>query len=129
TRAVTPVCEVPEVRDRMVLLQRRLGRRGGVVIEGRDIGTVVFPDAELKVFLTADLEERARRRLRDLQNAGQMADLQAVTEDIQRRDQRDAGREHSPLRQAADAVVLDTTGITFEEQVETILGHFSLIRS
>ncbi len=129
TRAVTPVCEVPEVRDRMVHLQRQLGRNGGVVIEGRDIGTVVFPDAELKIFLTADLEERARRRLRDLQSAGQKADLQAVTEDIRQRDQRDEGREHSPLKRAANSVILDTTRMTFEEQVEIILGHFSLIRS
>jgi len=128
TKAVTPVCEVPEVRDLMVRLQRKLGRQGGVVVEGRDIGTVVFPDAELKIFLTADLVERANRRLRELQNAGQKADLQDVMEAIRQRDQRDAEREHSPLKQAAGAVLLDTTRMTFEQQVEAILGLISQIR-
>ena len=129
TKAVTPVCEIPEVRNRMVQLQRKLGRRGGVVVEGRDIGTVVFPDAELMIFLTADLAERAKRRLQELQSAGQKAELAEIMEVIRQRDQRDAEREHSPLKQAAGAILLDTTRMTFEQQVEAVLGLISQIRS
>lgn len=127
TRAVTPVCEVSAVRDLMVDLQRRLGARGGVVVEGRDIGTVVFPDAELKIFLVADLPERARRRQKDLQAADIKADLDDLMRDIEQRDQRDQQRAHSPLQRAPDAILIDTTHLTFEEQVESILHHYSLL--
>jgi cytidylate kinase len=129
TKAVTPVCEVPEVREQMVQLQRKLGQQGGVVVEGRDIGTVVFPDAELKIFLTADLPERALRRLKELKSTKRPAELPEVMEAIRRRDQRDAEREHSPLKQAAGAIFLDTTRMTFEQQVEAILAYFSQLEA
>ena len=89
TQAVSPVCEVADVRTRLVALQRDLGKSGGVVIEGRDIGTVVFPDADLKVYLTASMEVRGRRRLEDLRRSGVETDLQTVINDIERRDRRD----------------------------------------
>lgn len=125
THAVSPVCEVPEVRQRLVALQRKLAESGGVVIEGRDIGTVVFPDADLKIYLTADLDERSRRRLKDLQRAGVEADLSAVDEDVKRRDLRDQSREDNPLKMAPDAVLIDTTKMTFEEQVKAIIRYLS----
>jgi cytidylate kinase len=125
TQAVSPVCEVTDVRTWLVALQRELGRSGGVVIEGRDIGTVVFPDADLKVYLTASKEVRGRRRLEDLQRSGVEAELQTVIEDIERRDQRDQSRGNSPLKMAPDAVLIDTSEMTFEEQVEAVIGYVS----
>lgn len=97
------------VRERLVALQRRLGRAGDVVMEGRDIGTVVFPDAGLKIFLTASAEERARRRSRELAARGEATDERQLAADIARRDQRDSERTLSPLRPAADAIVVDTS--------------------
>ena len=123
-RAVTPVCEVPEVRSRMVALQRKLGKDGGVVVEGRDIGTVVFPDADLKIFMTAELEERTRRRRTDFERVGINADLKDIAEEIRTRDRCDQIRNNSPLKQAQDAVTIDTTALSFEEQVEAVLRHF-----
>ncbi|MBU0519572.1 (d)CMP kinase [bacterium] len=122
--AVTPVCEVPEVRRRLVKLQRQLGKRGGLVAEGRDMGTVVFPDALLKVFMTADLTERAKRRKSDLDQAGIEADETMVSTDLERRDQRDSSRIDSPLKKAHDAFLLDTSNIQFEDQVEKIIALF-----
>lgn len=124
TQAVTPVCEIPAVRGKMVQLQRSTGERGGVVAEGRDIGTVVFPDAELKIFMVADLEERAKRRLLEIQRAGGRADLSEIIESIRVRDRRDEQREDSPLQKAEDAVTLDTTFMSISEQVEEILRLF-----
>ena len=108
------VSERPVVRERLVALQRRLGERGGVVMEGRDIGTVVFPAAPVKLFLTADPETRAARRAAELP----AVDEAALARELAERDRRDAGRAHSPLRPAADAIVLDTTALTLEEVVE-----------
>jgi len=125
TGAVSPVCEVPEVRSRMVQLQRKLGEKGGVVVEGRDIGTVVFPDAELKIFLTADLNVRARRRRKDLEKAGTDGTLDAISADLEQRDRRDQERNNSPLKRAPDAVLVDTTHLSFDEQVEEILQLFN----
>jgi cytidylate kinase len=99
----------PVVRERLVALQRRLGRDGNVVMEGRDIGTVVFPDAGLKIFLTASPEERARRRAAELAARGEVADECQLAADIARRDRRDSERAHSPLRPAVDAIVVDTS--------------------
>ncbi len=103
------------VREALVALQRELVSRGDLVAEGRDIGTVVAPDAALKVFLTADPPERARRRAAELG-----LDQGAVLDELRRRDQRDSEREHSPLRAARDAVTLDTTGLSVEQVVEHI---------
>ncbi len=124
SKAVTPVSEVSEVRSKMVSLQRELGKNGGIVIEGRDIGTIVFPDAELKFFLTADLPERARRRSSDFERTGITAEIEEVAADIEIRDNRDQSRAHSPLAQAPDAIVIDTTNLDFEEQVEKIIQHY-----
>ena len=103
------VSTVPAVRERLVAAQRRLGVGGGVVMEGRDIGTVVFPDAPLKIFLDASPAERARRRAAELQARGETVDVIAMERDIAERDARDRSRAHSPLRAAPDAQVVDST--------------------
>jgi CMP/dCMP kinase len=112
-----------DIRDKMVALQRDIGHAAdpGAVVDGRDIGTVVFPDAPVKVFLTADLEERARRRQQELQEKGQEASLAAVREEVEARDRADRERAVAPLRQAADAVVVDTTHLSVEQQVQAIV--------
>jgi cytidylate kinase len=125
TQAVTPVCEVGQVRERMVELQRLAGSSGGVVVEGRDIGTVVFPDARIKIFLIADLSERARRRMLELQAAGNTATLDEVMTQIAERDRRDQQRDLAPLRQAADAILIDTTSLSFDQQVEEIIRLYT----
>ena len=122
TRRVSRAARIPAVRARLLELQREAAREGGVVTDGRDMGTVVFPDAEVKIFLVADLEERARRRL--LQE-GRDTSPEAVAEEAKRlreRDRTDEEREVSPLRQPADAHVLDTTHLSFPEQVDRIVG-------
>jgi cytidylate kinase len=110
----------PVVRERLVAVQRELGAGGGVVMEGRDIGTVVFPDAPVKLYLTADAATRARRRAIELRASGAAVDEAALAREIARRDERDQAREHSPLRPAADAVVLDTSAIGLEAVVEAM---------
>jgi len=107
----------PVVRERLVALQRVLGAGGGVVMDGRDIGTVVFPNAEVKLYLTADPAERARRRAVELRGRGESVDEAALAREIAARDERDRARSHSPLRPAADALRLDTTGLTLEQVV------------
>lgn len=108
------------VREALVAIQRRLGIGGGVVMEGRDIGTVVLPDAPLKVFLTADPRQRAHRRAGDLRAAGQVIDEEALAAEIERRDRRDRERADSPLRPAEGARVLDTTAMTLAEVVDRL---------
>ena len=108
----------PVVRDRLVALQRALGASGGVVMEGRDIGTVVFPDAPLKLYLTAEPAARAKRRASEMRARGEAVDEAALTRGIAARDERDAARAHSPLRPAKDAIVLDTTPLTLEGVVD-----------
>jgi len=115
------VSKHPPVRAGLLELQRRLGREGGVVLEGRDIGTVVFPDAELKVFLTAAPESRAERRVSDLAGRGIMADFGQTLDEIKLRDERDASREVAPLRAAPDAVTLDTTHL----DVDSVVAHLA----
>jgi len=112
-----------DIRDRMVALQRKIGQAAepGVVVDGRDIGTVVFPDAPVKVFLTADLEERARRRQDDLQQQGQEVSRADVRKEVKARDRADRERAVAPLRQADDAVVVDTTHLNVQEQVQAIV--------
>jgi len=121
TRGASVMSTVSGVRRAMVEQQRRVGHSVDCVMEGRDIGTVVFPDAELKIFLIATLDERTRRRLADLERLGRPADEDAVREEIAERDRRDSTREDSPLRRAEDAVELDTTGLTIEEQVAEVV--------
>lgn len=114
------VSKHPNVRAGLLDLQRQLGRDGGVVLEGRDIGTVVFPNAELKVFLTAAAELRAERRVADLAERGIMADLGQTLAEIKLRDARDANRAVAPLRAAPDAVTLDTTHLSIDTVVERL---------
>ncbi len=127
TRMSSRVSAIPSVRRFLVAEQRRIvdrqaARGRGVVVEGRDIGTVVFPDAGLKIFLTAAPEVRAGRRAAEMRLGGQQADDAAVQEDLKKRDRDDSSRAVSPLIPAGDAVTLDTSGLSFEEQVELIVG-------
>jgi cytidylate kinase len=121
SRAVSSVSSIKEVRAVMVREQRSMGAGGGIVLEGRDIGTVVFPDADLKIFLVAKPEERARRRLEELRLQGVTSELQTILQEMRERDRLDSTRAESPLRQAEDAVEIDTTGLTVEEQVQRIV--------
>lgn len=115
------VSAYPGVRRALLDIQRGLGRDGGVVLEGRDIGTVVFPDAEVKLFLTASAEERARRRVRDLRDRGMAADYDEILAQIRSRDEADSTRVIAPLRPAEDAVMLDSTDLDLEAVVEHVL--------
>jgi len=110
----------PVVRERLVALQRQLGAGGGVVMEGRDIGTVVFPDALVKLYLTASPEVRAGRRARELRAAGETVDEAVLARELAERDRRDAERAHSPLRPAADAVVIETTALPLDAVVDAM---------
>jgi cytidylate kinase len=110
-----------KVRQVMVKEQRRLGQDGGIVLEGRDIGTVVFPNAPLKIFLTAGLDERARRRQHELHEQGLEVNLESVRDEIADRDTNDATRDASPLVQAQGAIEIDTSGLTIEEQVGLVV--------
>lgn len=112
------------VREQMLVLQRNLAAQGNVVMDGRDIGTHVLPDAEVKVFLTASIRERAERRWKELREKGLDPDLSEMEKDIAERDQRDMNREVAPLRQAEDAVLVDTTGMTIDQVVDQILEIF-----
>lgn len=118
---VSQVSTLKEVRDAMVDLQRKMGREKGVVMDGRDIGTTVFPHAELKIFMTADMLVRAFRRQRELLEKKQLVDLDEVMENLVQRDRIDTTRSESPLRQAPDATVIDTTYITLDEQVDEVV--------
>jgi CMP/dCMP kinase len=106
------------VRDALLAMQRGMGEAGGVVLEGRDIGTVVFPDAEVKFFLFASAEERGRRRFLELSGRGEKVTLEETVEKVVCRDRQDEGREHAPLRQAQDAVPIDSTALSIEEVLE-----------
>ena len=120
-RAASSVARMPRVREVLVARQRRIGQQGGVVMEGRDIGTVVFPNADLKIYLDASAEERTRRRLNDPAHSGGQAGAAAVAASIQARDQSDTTRTASPLTMAADAVLIDTTGIPIPEVVARVM--------
>lgn len=119
-RAVSAVASLPSVREAMVEQQRHIGAESDIVVEGRDIGTVVFPDAELKVFLTASPQERARRRTLQQAEAGAVVNESAVLESIIARDEADSTREHSPLSAASDSQAVDTTGLSIDEVVTRI---------
>lgn len=121
TANVSRVAAIGAVREAMVEQQRRMGAAGGVILDGRDIGTVVFPQAELKIFLTASVEERARRRYKELVDKGQQVDLQQLQQDIASRDKQDSERAISPLRQAEDALLLDTSDMNIEQVIEKIM--------
>ncbi len=120
---VSAVSGVAEVRRRLVALQQAMGRDKGIVMDGRDIGTVVFPDAELKIFMTADPSVRARRRYDELRARGERVTMEEVEENIRSRDIADQSRAISPLRRAEDAVVLDNSRMTVADQMEWVLGR------
>lgn len=118
----TSICSaIPAVRAFLLQLQRDLAEKNNVLMDGRDIGTVVLPHAQLKVFLTASPQERARRRVLQLEESGQKADYEAILRDIQQRDYQDSHRETAPLRPAEDSVLVDTSGVTFEESVQRLV--------
>jgi cytidylate kinase len=119
------VSKSPAVRARLLTLQRGLGRRGGVVMDGRDIGTVVFPDADRKFFLEASPEERGKRRYRELAAKGMAVDQSKITREIRERDAQDSGRALAPLRKADDAVLIDSSAMTIDEVVEQMLSEIS----
>lgn len=121
TRAVSAVSSIPEVREAMVREQRRLGEAGGVVLEGRDIGTVVFPDADLKIFMVAGIRARARRRQEEEDARGVRTDLDALSRELEERDRLDSTRSMAPLRKAADAIEVDTSEMSIEEQVTAVV--------
>jgi len=118
---VSQVSTIKEVRTALVDQQRRMGKEKGVVMDGRDIGTVVFPKADLKLFMTADTLVRAFRRQKELMDKDQLVDLDDVMENILQRDKIDTTRVESPLRQAEDAIVIDTTNISIDEQVDEVV--------
>lgn len=113
---VSPIATLSFVREAMVAQQRRMGREKGIVMDGRDIGTTVFPDAELKIFVTASAEVRAQRRYDELRGKGEDADYDEILRNVQERDYIDSHRDVSPLRQAPDALLLDNSHMTIEEQ-------------
>ncbi len=121
TRHVSDYCKPTVVREELVKQQRRLAESTTVVCEGRDIGTVVFPDAALKIYMVASVEERARRRKKDFEKIGEHKSIEELIEEIEARDTKDSTRENSPLCKAADAEELDTTTMTLEEQVDYIV--------
>ncbi len=125
SNSVSEVSIIPMVRHAMVAQQQRMGRKRGVVMDGRDIGTTVFPDAEVKVFMTADVLVRAQRRQAELAAKGELVSLEAISENLCKRDHLDSTRAESPLRRAADAVLLDTTHIVIDEQVDFVLERVS----
>ncbi|MBX0332708.1 (d)CMP kinase [Pontibacter sp. HSC-14F20] len=119
---VSEVSVVKEVRRAMVAQQQKMGRKRGVVMDGRDIGTAVFPDAEVKIFMTADVDTRARRRQDELLEKKQLINLDEIKQNLQKRDLIDSTRAESPLRRADDAFLLDTSHMTIDEQVEFVLN-------
>jgi cytidylate kinase len=118
---VSKVAEVSEVRAKLVQQQQKMGKRKGIVMDGRDIGTVVFPDAELKIFMTASPETRAQRRFDELQAKGQDVSFEEVYKNVQERDYIDTHRDDSPLVKAADAIEIDNSNLSREEQFDAVL--------
>lgn len=121
---VSQIAALPFVRTAMVDMQREMGKEKGVVMDGRDIGTVVFPDAELKIFVTASAEIRAQRRYDELTAKGEECQLADILENVKQRDYLDSTRETSPLRKADDAIVLDNSNMTIEEQSDWLMKEF-----
>jgi cytidylate kinase len=126
SQMASKVSAQPIVREHLLTLQRDLGKDGRAVLEGRDIGTVVFPDADLKVYLDASPEARSRRRYTELQQKGASTSLEATRQDMQERDERDSGRAHAPLRAASDAIILDTTGLSLAEVVDALVKRVEM---
>ncbi|MFB6257535.1 MAG: (d)CMP kinase [Flavobacteriales bacterium] len=124
---VSHVATMTEVRRKLVKIQKQIAKKKGVVMDGRDIGTVVLPDAELKFFVTADEEVRAERRYRELSEKGFAASMEEVRKNVRERDHQDKNRQESPLQKAADAILLDTTELTPGDQLNIALDHFERV--
>ena len=124
---VSPVAAIPQVRHAMVEQQQKLGTEKGIIMDGRDIGTTVFPDAELKIFVTASPEVRANRRVAELLAKGDNVTFEEVLENVKSRDEIDKNREESPLRKADDALLLDNSDMTIKEQDEWLMNEFNRV--
>ncbi|GAB7088589.1 (d)CMP kinase [Marinifilum fragile] len=122
---VSLIAKIKFVREKMVAFQRELSKEGGVIMDGRDIGTVVFPNAELKIFMTADVEVRAIRRYKELKDKGEEVSLDDIRENVKKRDFIDENRDESPLRKAEDAIVLNNSKLSKEEQLDWIVERMS----
>lgn len=122
---VSPIAALPFVREKLVEQQQAMGKEKGIVMDGRDIGTVVFPNAELKIFVTASAEIRAQRRFKELEAKGMPADFDEILQNVEQRDYIDTHRETSPLRQADDALVLDNSHLTIAEQKVWLMEKFN----
>ena len=122
TENASAVSAVKYVREAMVEIQRNIGKKTNCVVEGRDIGTVVFPDAEFKIFMVADVKMRAERRLKELHEMGENRSLQEVMTDLKRRDEKDSTRSHSPLQKADEAIEIDTSMLSIDQQVGKIIN-------
>ena len=127
SQQVSPVAAIPEVREKLVALQQAMGVQKGVVMDGRDIGTVVFPEAELKIYLTASADTRAHRRYKELIDKGDKVDFDAVLKNVQERDYIDSHRATSPLKKAEGAIEIDNSDMGLEEQFERILSHVNAL--
>ena len=125
SNAVSPVAAIPEVRHALVTMQKQMGESRGIVMDGRDIGTVVFPDAELKIFVDASAETRARRRFKELVEGGSQVSYEDVLANVVHRDHIDTTRAESPLRRADDAIALDNSDMTIDEQDAWLLDKFN----
>ena len=123
TKHVSEVSSLSEVRKSMVAMQREIGNKSDCVVEGRDIGTIVFPNAEYKFYIVADIKMRAQRRLKELEQIGIIKSLDDVMSDLKVRDHKDSNRDNSPLRKANDAVQIDTSNLSIDEQVNFIINH------
>ena len=121
-RLVADIAKVPEIRKEIVRHQQKIGAGGGIIAEGRDLTTVVFPHADFKIFLDASVQERAKRRFAELQSQNVDTTLDSVEDEIRTRDEKDTSREHSPLRAAEDAIRVNTTGKSIDEVVDIIVG-------
>lgn len=122
------VSKAPAVRARLLTLQRDLGKSGGVVMDGRDIGTVVFPDADVKFFLDASAAERGKRRYLELKAKGMDVDLGQITREIEERDKQDRGRDIAPLKKAEDALLIDSTALNIDETIEQMVSVIEKVR-
>jgi CMP/dCMP kinase len=122
SQKVSEVSAIPEVRKAMVYQQQQMGKKRGLVMDGRDIGTCVFPDAELKIFMTADIMVRAQRRQEELLEKNELVDIEEIIKNLQMRDHLDTTRKENPLRMAEDAYLLDNTAITIDEQIDFVIN-------
>ena len=122
-KLVADIAKIPEIRHEIVKHQQRIGAKGNIIAEGRDLTTIVFPDADYKFYLDASIQERAKRRYSDLQKQNVTTTIEAVEAEITARDDKDTSREHSPLQVAKDAIRVDTTGKTVEEVIDIIVAH------